>query len=151
MKRSLMLAAGALAWALFTIPANAIDVQTTPGNPGFFDLLIGSSPLASEFLLADLEEVTITYLDGSSTAQFNFGAALTDTFAANLPFGLQIDDPITISFSAQVVAGTRTDDGTFITGFDARGTGEYSGAVVPEPSTGLLVLLTAAGLSLRRR
>jgi hypothetical protein len=82
--------------------ANTVDVQTTPGNPGFFDLLIGTSPLASQFLLIDLEDVSFTYLDVQNIVQFTFGAAVSDVFAQNLPFGLVIGDPITVSFSAQV-------------------------------------------------
>ena len=33
--------------------ANTVANMTTPGNPGYFDLLIGTSPLASEFMLVD--------------------------------------------------------------------------------------------------
>ena len=138
--------------------ANTVDVQTTPGNPGFFDLLIGTSPLASEFLLLDLEEVTITYLDVLGLVQFTFGAAITSTFAENLPFGLDMEDPVTVSFSAQVVPGTLTDNGTDITGFEATGTGEIRGpgTVIPEPATcvlaafGVLGTLATRGWSRRR-
>jgi hypothetical protein len=132
--------------------ANAVDAQTTPGNPGFFDLLIGTSPLASQFLLIDLEDVSITYLDVQNIVQFTFGAAVSDVFAQNLPFGLVIDDPLTVSFSAQVVAGTKTDNGSVITGFSASGTGEIRGPAVPEPTTCLLAVMgLLATLTTRRR
>lgn len=128
--------------------AGTVDVQTTPGNPGFFDLLIGTTPLASQFLLIDLEEVTITYIDVANIVQFTFGAAISDVFAENLPFGLNFDDePVTVSFSAQVASGTKTDDGTNITGFSASGTGEIRGTgTVPEPSTCLLAVIGLAAI-----
>ena len=131
------------------VGAGVVDVQTTPGNPGFFDLLIGTSPLASQFLLIDLEDVTFTYLDVANIVQFTFGAAVSDVFAQNLPFGLVTGDPITVSFSAQVVPGTKTDNGSMITGFSASGTGEIRGPAVPEPTScilaaiGLLATLTS--------
>lgn len=120
--------------------ANAVDVQTTPGNPGYFDLLIGTSPLAAQLLLVDLEEVTISYIDVMNLVQFTFGASVGSIFDENLPFGLAMGNPVTVSFSAQVVAGTKTDNGTDITGFNAQGTGEFQGLQVPEPSTCLWAL-----------
>jgi hypothetical protein len=116
------------------VGAGVVDVQTTPGNPGFFDLLVGTSPLASEFLLVDLEDVSITYIDVLGIVQFTFGAAVSDTFAQNLPFGLAIGDPVSVSFSAQIIAGTKTDNGSVITGFEAAGAGEFRGPAVPEPT-----------------
>jgi len=131
---------------------NTIYAAPTPGNPGFFDLLIGTSPLASEFLLVDLEEVTVTYIDVLGIIQFTFGAAVSDVFAQNLPFDLVIGEPITVSFSAQVEAGSITDDGTFITGFEASGTGEIGGTQVPEPTAALLLVLgTLASAMISRR
>jgi PEP-CTERM motif len=118
-----------------------VDNQTTPGNPGFFDLLIGTSPLATQFLLVDLEDVNITYLDVANIVQFTFGAAVSDVFAQNLPFALTIGDPITVSFSAQLITGTKTDNGSVITGFSAFGSGEIRGPNVPEPGTCLLAAL----------
>ena len=122
---------------------NTVFNVTTIGNPGFFDLLIGTSPLASQFLLLDLSEVSVSYLDISGLMQFSFGAAVADSFAQNLPFGLEIGDPISVSFSAQVASGSRTTSGGFVTGFSAAGTGEISGPSVPEPATGLLLMLGA--------
>lgn len=132
--------------------ANTVYNQTTVGNPGFFDLLIGTSPLAAEFLTIDLEEVNITYIDVLNIVQFTFGAAVSDVFAQNLPFGLQIGDPVSVSFSSQLTPGTKTDDGSVITGFDATGTGEIRGTLIPEPATCLLAAFGLIGcLAVRRK
>jgi len=125
---------------------------TTVGNPGYFDLLIGTTPLASEFLTIDLEEVNVTYIDVLNIVQFTFGAAVSDVFAQNLPFGLQIGDPVTVSFSSQITPGTRTTGGGLVTGFDATGTGEIQGDLIPEPATCLLAAFGLIGcLTIRRK
>ncbi|GMU84239.1 MAG: hypothetical protein AMXMBFR47_41090 [Planctomycetota bacterium] len=129
--------------------ANVHYQQTTPGNPGFFDLLIGTSPLASEFLQLDLENVSIVYSDISGLARFTFGAAIAESSSQNLPFGLTMTDPITVSFSAQVDPATLTSAGGFITGFEAFGTGEFAEAI-PEPAS-LALLMLGAAAGLRRR
>jgi hypothetical protein len=134
------------------IPAGAgVTNITTVGNPGFFDVLLGTSPLASEFMLVDLDEVSITYLDVLGVVQFTFGAAVSDVFAQNLPLGLVMGDPVTVTFSAQVVPGTLTDNGSVVTGFDLFGTGSIQGPAVPEPGTCLLAALgLVAGIARRR-
>lgn len=120
---------------------------TTPGNPGYFDLLIGTSPLASEYLLVDLASVSITYLDITGVVQFTFAGAISTSITQDLPFGLVADEPVTISFSTQIVPGTLTSDAGFITGFNAIGTGEFQS--IPTPSA--VALLGASGLAFRRR
>ena len=121
----------------------------TPGNPGFVDLLIGTSPLASEFLLLDIASSNITYLDASGFAQFIFGGTIGVSNAQNLPFGLQTGDPITFSFSSRIDPNSLTSSGGFITGFETSGTGEYSNIPAPA-SAALLALGAAAGLRRRR-
>jgi len=121
----------------------------TPGNPGFFDLLIGTSPLASEFLLLDIASTNVTYVDAAGFAQFIFGGAIGVSSAQNLPFGLSAADPITFSFSARVDPASLSSSGGFITGFEASGTGEYRD--VPAPASALLLAFGAAAGSRRRR
>jgi hypothetical protein len=130
-----------------------INNQTTVGNPGYFDLLIGTSPSAAEYLALDLGEVSVTYVDVAGQIQFIFGAAVAASNVQNLPFGLEIGDPVTLSFSAQLDAGTKTTGGGFVTGFGATGTGEIRGEAIPEPSTVALLGMAAVGIPvyLRRR
>ena len=124
---------------------------TTPGNPGFFDLLIGTAPLASQFLILDLNSVNVTYVDVANIVQFTFGAALADLVTQNLPFGLVIDDPVTVSFSAQIVPGTRTVAGNVVNGFAAAGTGEIQGSFIPEPTSCMLAIFGfVSALAIRR-
>jgi hypothetical protein len=136
------------------IPAgpNVVHNLTTAGNPGFFDLLVGTSPLASEFLIIDLGEVGITYTD-TNGVQLISGTATSNVLAQNLPFGLVIDEPLTITFSAQVLPGTLTDNGSDITGFDASGSGNISEPVtaVPAPAAGALFAAAFVALLAGRR
>lgn len=127
--------------------ANSSTTITTPGNAGFFDLLIGTSPLASEFLITDIGSVSITYSNIAGFAHFLFGATFSDTYAQNLPFGLAMAGPVMISFSAQLQDVTTA--GGFVTGFNAFGTGEFN--EVPAPASALLIAGLAAPALRRRR
>jgi hypothetical protein len=131
--------------------AGTVYNVNTPGNPGHFDLLMGTSPLASEFLLVDLSEVNVTYVDVANIVQFTFGAAVSDVFAQNLPFGLLAGEPVTVTFSAQIVPGTRTTSGNIVSGFSASGTGQYNAPVVPEPTTCALAALGLVAIAVRRK
>lgn len=131
--------------------ANTNFSVATPGNPGYFDLLIGTNSPATDHLLVNLSSVNVSYLDVANTIQFTFGAAVSNTFAQNLPFGLEAGAPVTISFSAQIVPGSRTSDNGLITGFRASGTGQYNTPLVPEPTTCVLAGLGLAALAVRRK
>jgi hypothetical protein len=135
-----------------TMGPNSSTTVVTPGNPGYFDLLIGTSPLASEYLALELDHVTITYLDIFGLVQVNFGAAVADSSSQNLPFGLDIGDLVTLTFSAQVDTGSLTGLNGIITGFTATGTGDVRQAV-PEPSSVVLCAMGAVAIPvlLRRR
>jgi hypothetical protein len=129
----------------------AVTNLTTPGNPGFFDLLMGTSPLASEFLLLDLNAVNVTYVDVSGIAQFVFAASIASSSAQNLPFGLVVADPVFVSFSAQVTPGSITTSDDIITGFEAFGTGEFNASAIPAPTTAAALGLGALAALRRRR
>ena len=138
-------------WADVSIPdvsgLSDVDLNTvvlTPGNPGYFDLLIGTSPSAAEFLSLVTDEVTIAYINATSNVQFVFGAAVVSIDNQVLPFGLEIGDPVTVSFLTRVTPGTKTSGGGIVTGFDASGTGAVGGTAIPEPATCLLAALSVA-------
>ena len=131
---------------------NPATVVTTPGNPGYFDLLIGTTPSAAQYLRLDVNAVTVSYINTTSTVQFVFGGAVAALDTQNLPFGLQVTDPITVSFSTQVDVGSKTDSQGLVTGFTSFGTGEILSTFVPEPGNSLLAVIgLAAGCLPRRR
>jgi hypothetical protein len=128
---------------------NPSTVVNTPGNSGYFDLLIG--PGAGQYLRLNTSEVTVTYINVTSSVHFVFGGAVADIGAQLLPYGLVIGDPVTVSFSSQVDNGTKTSAGGLVTSFLASGTGEVSGVYVPEPATCVLAALGLAGVLAGRR
>jgi hypothetical protein len=76
----------------------------------------------------------------------------SDIFSLDLPYGLVMGTPVEVSFSANVAEGTYSDDGTYITGFSASGTGEMTGPLIPEPASLAMALAGVVGLfSCRRR
>lgn len=132
------------------LPASIPGSSFATSDSGIIDLLIGTT--APAFALAlDVDDVTITFID-TGLAQFVFGAEVTsDVFDQDLPYGLEIGTPVEVSFSANVLEGTFTDDTVDITYFEAFGTGEFTGPFIPEPSSIALLALGAFGLTLRRR
>ena len=103
-------------------------------------------------LAVDVDNLEVIYSD-LGIIEFVFGGAVGEIFFQNvpsLPPGTFVDNPITISFAAQVAPGSVTNDGTFLTGFTATGAGTIQGNLVPEPATSCLFFL-AASLGLLRR
>lgn len=131
-------------------PNTTQTISVTPAI-SFFDLLIGSSPVASQYLILDIQTVSVTYIDIAGIAQFTFAGAVASAFAQNLPFGLQVADPVTVSLSAQVIPGTLTSGGGFITGFQGFGTGEFNANAVPAPGAAALLGMGALAMPRRRR
>ncbi|MEO0963659.1 MAG: hypothetical protein AAFY08_00950 [Planctomycetota bacterium] len=120
-------------------PSSIPGSSTATSGTGDFDLTFGT-----EFLDLTVDEVEVTYFD-SGSIKFVFGAEVGASIdGQSLPFGLELADPIEVSFSTQI------DSGDF-TGFTASGTGEVQG--VPEPSA-MLLALAALGVAVaptRRR
>ena len=122
---------------------------STDGDPaGVTELLMPGIGLS-----LTLGEAEITYLPAlGGTINFVFGGAVASISGQSLPFGLILGEPVSVSFSTQVVDGTLTHDGTYITGFDSRGTGEVQGEAIPEPATlGLAGIVIAIYSTKRRR
>ena len=132
----------------FPSAPNSVSVQSVSPESSYFDLLIGS-PTATQGLLLSIQTVTVTYADIAGIVQFTFAGAVASVDDQNLPFGLQVADPVTVSLSSQVVPGSMNIDGDFIYGFQAFGTGEFDAAAVPAP--GAAALLGMSGLVMTRR
>ena len=116
---------------------------------GYFDLLIGSG--AEQYLKLESSEVTVIYNNSSSSVQFVFGASIVGIGSQNLPFELTIGDPVSVSFSTRVTAGSKVvDDEDVVIAFSSAGTGEINGQAIPEPGTCLLVGLSLAATMLTR-
>ena len=124
------------------------------GAGGTFDLLT-SSAVPGYGLELSLGEVGILYSSTFGTVDFFFAGTVASAGAQALPLGLAIGDPISVTLSMQVVSST--DDGTYLTGFTASGSGEVQGELdlVPEPSTmllgGVAMLFMALGQRKRNR
>ncbi|REK18340.1 MAG: PEP-CTERM sorting domain-containing protein [Planctomycetota bacterium] len=108
-------------------------VVSAPG--GFFNLGLPGA----DFLDLDLGAATVTYID-LTTVQFSFGGSVAAIAGQSLPFGLVIGEPVSVSFSTQILPGTLVTAGGFVEEFSASGTGEIRG--VPEPAS---IVLAAAG------
>ena len=123
------------------IPATGGAVHTGPDS-GSFSLLTPDIGLA-----LDLDGVTVIYVPVGSV-DFIFAGTLAEIAGQSLPYGLTMGEPVIISFSTQVIPGTTStsNDGKYITGFEASGTGEVRGRLVPEPSTLALLAMGAFGM-----
>ncbi len=128
---------------VFGIPATGGDISGTVYSAagGYLNLNLGGG----EFLSLTLDSVSIDYTLKSSTLKFIFAGSSSSTIVGqSLPYGLSLDNPVSISFSTQV--SKRTSAGGYITEFVSAGTGE----IVPEPAT-LGLLAFGAVVLLRRR
>lgn len=124
---------------------NVLNIDDTgdtvvSGSGGVFNLGLP----AADFLSLELDEATITYADISGIVQFAFGGSIAGLVSQSLPFGLTIEEPISVSFSTQINAGSLVTSGGTVDQFTASGTGEIVG--VPEPSTVILAALGVLGL-----
>jgi hypothetical protein len=143
------------------IPAPAVGTSVTVIGSGINDLLMVAAGIPVGIpqwgLAVDVTmEVTVTNLGAAGIFVTAVGAGTI--FFQDLPDGIPDFDPLSlieVSFSTQVVDGTYTEAGGFITGFETTGTGEHSGntQVIPEPASCVLlgIGLVMGGVAWRRR
>lgn len=124
-------------------------VTSGQGDTFGFDLL--TKDMTPGWGLAlNLDEVIVSYT-GMKIAIAGGAAAASVPVPQMLPFGLEFHEmeTITIAFSSANLSSV-TDDGMFLTGFSASGTGNISGTLVPEPSAVVLLMLGMVGLLVNR-
>jgi len=131
----------------------AIAVKNIPASGGFgITDPVGSLDLGLNTggLGLILEDASVQFLPTGSV-DFIIAGSLASIVGQDLPYGLMIDDPVTVSFSTQITPGSLSVNplNNLIDGFTASGTGEISGAaVVPVPpavwllSSGLISLVS---------
>jgi hypothetical protein len=107
-----------------------------------------------DYVDLELGVAEVTYVS-VSIVQLNFvlAAGAGDVLGQLLPDEVDgvFGDIVAVSFSTNIDNGTLTDNGDFITGFEANGTGEIEGALVPEPGCITLLLCGLVGLICWRR
>jgi len=131
-----------------SIPAVGGAVTTAGIPTGTFDLLTTAVAPAVGLAL-DLDAVHVTYVPIANNLSFVFSGSVASIDSQDLPFGLEIGAPVTVTLSTQT--SSVTIGGGFVTSFTASGTGEIRGAVVPEPSALSLAVVAFFGLLARSR
>jgi hypothetical protein len=121
---------------------------TVSGSSGFFGLLTTNANPGWGIAL-NITNYSIT--TDTSGANGTMTGSLLDANIAdqNLPFGLLLGDPVTVSFSATIFDPT-VSAGNY-TAFTAGGTGEIVGSAVPIPSSAYLLVAGLIGLITMRR
>jgi hypothetical protein len=120
----------------------------TSSTGGTLDLVLDGGSLSLE-----LSEVGITYSNISESFKMVLAATTASIIGQDLPFGIFLDDPVTVSFLTHIDTGSLTDDGTMVTGFTASGTGQVQGGgdsgviKTPEPTSIVLALIALVGIT----
>jgi hypothetical protein len=122
----------------------------TSAAGGTFDLLM-SAAVPGYGLELILGPADIIYSPIIGIVDFVFVGAVAGVGAQDLPFALEIGDPISVTLSTQ--ASSISSEFGSLSGFTSSGTGEVTGEkIIPEPSTLLLggLALLCAGMGRRR-
>lgn len=133
--------------AITGVPNIPIGGGTVTTGEGIFDLLTSNS-MPGWGLALDFDMVSITFVASGGFDIAILGAGLATIGEQDLPFGLQIGDPVTFSFSSTNFS--TTNDDTYLTSFTSAGGGTVTGYLVPVPAavwlfgSGLLGLVVIA-------
>jgi len=133
--------------AIEEIPVGGGVVSNSIGGDFGFDLLTSPTASLSGIGLAlDLDEFTVVYTTAGMLS-ISGGGIARGILVQNLPFGLELStfDDVSFAFSSDSMSSV-TDDGTFLTGFDASGSGNVKGVLVPEPASATMLLMAGLGL-----
>lgn len=127
---------------VLNLPAAGGSVNSAIG--GDLDLALGGG----EHLSLTLQSATVTNVPLTATLNIIFIASATTLDSQQLPFGITIAEPVSISFSTQTTEPI-SQSGGHVTVFRSAGTGEISG--VPEPATMSLLVIGSLTVLRRRR
>lgn len=100
-----------------------------------------------DHLSLNLGTVAVAFSNIPGIIQFVHANTVATVASQALPYGITMEDPVTVSFSTQVNA--MTDDGELIpnvTSFTASGTGEAR-STIPEPGSIAILMLGIMGCS----
>jgi hypothetical protein len=132
------------------VEVNGVGALTYPaGFAAATDGSVALSMVGTYSLDVDLSDISVFFTAISSGVISN--ATVT---SQNLPFGIEITDDDSVTFSYIGDVSSYTLDGNTVTGFAASGPGVQGAVGVPEPSTLVLAafgLIGLAGLAWRRR
>jgi hypothetical protein len=119
------------------------------GNANTFGLDLLTKATTPGWGLALMIDKFSFFYSGSKIAIATSGQS-TSLASQDLPFGLAFDasKPISMVLSSANIKSLTTAGG-FVTSFDAAGTGNISGILLPEPTT--MLLLALSGIALIRR
>lgn len=124
------------------IPAGGGQVSSAANGSLFLDLGGG------EFLSLILDSAVVTYVPMASI-QFVFAGSSSAIVGQQLPHGLSLINPVSVSFSTQIDPGSVKQSDGYVTAFTSAGTGEIQ--AVPEPATLVTLFGVAIPMLLKRR
>jgi hypothetical protein len=107
---------------------------------------------AGDYLNLELDQIEVKYIAVTSVQlHFMLAAGAGEVLSQLLPIGKDYADIVAVSLSTNIDYSTLTDNGNFVTGFVANGTGEIEGYLVPEAGSIALLLCGLTGLICWRR